>query len=74
VRASVRVSAPASGAGRAIVGRDLGEPPYFRAVITPAPERDGVVQVSEDACAALGVAEGGEVSILPLPRSGKSRD
>ncbi|HEX6272076.1 MAG TPA: arginine N-succinyltransferase [Polyangiaceae bacterium] len=68
VRATVRVGAPASGFGRAILGRDLPGPPYFRAFAGPAVERDGAVEVSADVCEALGVAEGDGVFVLPLPR------
>jgi arginine N-succinyltransferase len=70
--ATVRVGSAASGFGRAIVGRDLAEAPYFRAALVPALEREGVVEISSDACELLGVSDGDAVSVLPLPR--RSRD
>jgi arginine N-succinyltransferase len=73
-RATVRVAAPASGTARAIVGRDLAAPPYFRALVIPALERDGSVELSSDVLEALGVSEGDAVAVLPLPRSGRVRD
>jgi arginine N-succinyltransferase len=68
VRASVRVGAPASGVGRALLARDLPAAPYFRAFAGPAVERDGSVEVSADVCEALGVNEGDGVFVLSLPR------
>jgi arginine N-succinyltransferase len=74
VRAKVQSGAPASGSARAIVARDLAGPPYFRALFVPALERDGAVELSTDVLEALGVVEGEELAVLPLPRSGRGRD
>ena len=73
-RATLHVGAPVSGLGRAIVGRDLAQAPYFRAALVPAVQREGAVEVSSDACELLGANEGDVVSVLPLSRAGKARD
>ncbi len=74
VRAKVLFATPGAGVPRAVLGRDLGEAPYFRGVVTPANVRDGLVEVSADAGQALGIAEGESVFVLPVPRGGKSRE
>jgi arginine N-succinyltransferase len=73
-RATVKAGAPASGGGRALVGRDLGEPPYFRALVVPTLMSDETAEVSADVCEALAVNDGDPVFVLPLPRGGKSRE
>jgi arginine N-succinyltransferase len=72
LRASVRVAAPLSS-GRAIVGRDLPQAPYFRAFVGSATERDGAVEVAADVCEALAVSDGDGVFVLPLARANKPR-
>lgn len=65
-RAKVAVGAPAGG-GRTIVGRDLAEAPFFRAVTVSAHLAEETVTIPEDAAGALGVSPGEEVLALPVP-------
>jgi arginine N-succinyltransferase len=55
------------GAQRTLVGRTLGEAPFFRAVAVPAVLDEGAVTVSAEAAAVLGTSGGEEVLALPVP-------
>lgn len=55
-----------SGA-RALVGRELREAPYFRAVACRVSEQDGGLRLPADFAAVLGAAPGEQLRILPLP-------
>lgn len=52
---------------RALVCADLDHSPYFRAVATPARLSDtGIIELSSEALATLGVSDGATVSLLTL--------
>jgi arginine N-succinyltransferase len=74
VRATVRCGTPPSGGGRAIIGRDLPEAPYFCALAGPVVERDGSVELSNELVEGLGVSEGDPVFVLPIRASARSRE
>jgi arginine N-succinyltransferase len=58
---------PSPASPRALVGRDLGEPPYFRAVAcTVELGADDTMVISEEVAAHLDVALGGRLLVLPL--------
>ncbi len=71
IRASRRLRAtigsPPSGAARALIGRDLAEAPFFRAVAVPAELGDDAVTLSPEAALSLGVTANDELLTLPLP-------
>src|SRR5262245_26225567 len=72
VKGTIQIAGAPPSAQRAIVARDLGEPPYFRAVVAPAVVGDASVELSAEACVALGVSAGDPVSALRIPRSGRT--
>lgn len=53
-------------ATRHLVSRDLTEPPYFRAIVTPASITRGRVRMTEPALEHLGVSNGDKLWCLPL--------
>jgi arginine N-succinyltransferase len=68
VRATLAVGTPPANLPRAIVGRDLAEPPYFRAVAVPAVVGEGSVTTTAEAGDALGASAGDAVFALTVPR------
>jgi arginine N-succinyltransferase len=72
VRAALAVGTPPASAPRAIVGRDLAEPPYFRAVAVPAVVGEGSVATTAEARDALGASAGDPVFALTVPRGGRT--
>jgi arginine N-succinyltransferase len=65
-RGPVANAEPSATAPRALVGRDLREAPYFRAVPTQAEVTGGEVRLTPEARRDLGVELGDEVFCLPL--------
>lgn len=65
-RAKAVIGAPGS-AGRTLVARTLGEPPFFRAVPAPALVTEETATISAEAAQALGVSGGEEILVLPVP-------
>ena len=61
------LKAPSAGSPRALVGRDEGKPPYFRAVACAVElGADDALIVEEDAAARLGAKVGDRLIVLPL--------
>ena len=52
---------------RALVGRDLAQAPYFRAVCTNIEQQGKNVVLDQDSVKALEVETGAELFVLPLP-------
>jgi hypothetical protein len=68
-RARVQSVRPRSelGKGRSLVGVELAEAPYFRAVLAPfGAIGEDACTLSDDTAAHLGVHEGDDVWLLPL--------
>jgi arginine N-succinyltransferase len=55
------------GAARVLVARELGEPPYFRAVACHVSESDEGLWLASSAARVLGAQPGDTLAILPLP-------
>lgn len=67
-RRIVKVKAPKPGSTRALVGRDLEVPPYFRALAVEVEfGGDQEVLLAEDVARHLELQPGDSVSVLPLP-------
>ena len=60
---------PAPGKLRALVGRDLSGPPYFRAVASDVELAGTTVRLPGDVSAQLSVGEGDELFCLPLKQT-----
>jgi arginine N-succinyltransferase len=66
-RATVRGVTSDHGRGRSLVGVQLKEAPYFRAVLAHCTElTDDACTLSEEAAEHLGIGEGDDVWLLPL--------
>ena len=69
VRQRVGAGEPGAGKVRALVGRDVNGPPYFRAVASDVSLAGTTISIPDDVRAHLGVSDGDEVFCLPLKQN-----